>query len=264
MVLLPSISYAQRAVKKLPKAKQDAKTTTAKMRVDIWSDVMCPFCYIGKRRFEGALAQFENRDDVEIVWHSFQLDPDVKAQPGKDVYSWLAERKGQSLDWSRQAHKQVAEMASGVGLQYNFDNAVIANSFDAHRVVQLAKKYGKSDAMEEQLFKGYFTDSKNIGSHEVLIEMATAIGIDADETAEVLKNDTYADAVQADIDRAAQIGINGVPFFVINNKYGISGAQATETFTGALNKAWEEYATEKKLTIIDGDAASCEPGGDCK
>ncbi len=264
LALLPSFSYAQRAVRKLPKTKQDAKTTTTKMRVDIWSDVMCPFCYIGKRRFEGALAQFENRDDVEIVWHSFQLDPDVKAQPDKDVYSWLAERKGQSLDWSRQAHKQVAEMAAGVGLQYNFDKAVIANSFDAHRVTQLAKKYGKGDAMEEQLFKGYFTEGKDIGNHTVLIEMATTIGIDAQETTEVLKNGTYADAVQADIDRAAQIGINGVPFFVINNKYGISGAQATETFTGALNKAWEEYATEKKLTIIDGDAASCEPGGDCK
>lgn len=235
------------------------------MRVDIWSDVMCPFCYIGKRRFEGALAQFEHRDDIEIVWHSFQLDPEVKPQPGKDVYSWLAERKGQSLDWSKQMHRQVTNMAADAGLQYNFDKAVIANSYDAHRITQLAKKYGKGDAMEEQLFKGYFTEGKDISDHSVLIEMAVAIGIDKQEATEVLKNGTYADAVQADIDQAAQIGINGVPFFVLNNKYAVSGAQPSETFAGALKQAWKEYEQEKGgLTIIDGNAATCEPDGECK
>lgn len=265
LATLPGMSNAQKAIKKLPAAKQQEQKKTAKMRVDIWSDVMCPFCYIGKRRFEGALAQFENRDDIEIVWHSFQLDPNAAPQPGKDAYSYLAERKGQTLEWSKQAHAQVAEMAAGVGLQYNFDKAVVANSYDAHRITQLAKKYGKGDAMEEQLFKGYFTEGKDIANHDVLIEMAAAIGIDKQETEAVLKSNTYADVVKADIERADEIGINGVPFFVINNKYGISGAQATETFTQALNKAWKEYEKEKPgLTMVDGEAAACEPGGDCK
>lgn len=251
-------------MKKIPEAKQATKTTK-KMRVDIWSDVMCPFCYIGKRRFEGALAQFEHRDDIEIVWHSFQLDPSTKSQPGKDVYTWLAERKGQSLEWSKQMHRQVTNMAADAGLEYNFDKAVIANSYDAHRITQLAKKYGKGDAMEEQLFKGYFTEGKDISDHQVLIEMAVTIGIDKQEVTEVLKNGTYADAVQADIDRAAQIGINGVPFFVINDKYAVSGAQPSETFGGALKQAWKEYEQEKDgLTIIDGNGATCEPNGECK
>lgn len=265
LALSPMSSYAQKAVKKLPASKQLPPVKQAKMRVDIWSDVMCPFCYIGKRRFEGALAQFENRNDIEVVWHSFQLDPDAKSLPGKDVYSWLAERKGQSLDWSKQMHKQVVDMAAGEGLTYNFDKAVIANSFDAHRITQLAKKYGKGDAMEEQLFKGYFTDGKDVADYKVLLEMATAIGIDEKETAEVLNSNTYADAVEADINQAAQLRISGVPFFVINNKYGVSGAQATETFSQALDQAWKEYAEEKGgLTMMDGDAATCEPNGECK
>lgn len=234
------------------------------MRVDIWSDVMCPFCYIGKRHLEKALEEFEHRDDVEVVWHSYQLDPDARPQPGKDAYTYLAERKGQPVEWSRQAHKQVTEMAARAGLHYDFDKVVIANSFDAHRLVQLAKKYGKGDEMEEQLFKGHFTDGKDVGDHKVLMEMAKAIGLNEKEVADVLNGNAYADEVQADIAMAEQIGVRGVPFFVINNKYGVSGAQPPATFVQALNKAWEEYAKENKLTMVDGSAPACEPNGDCK
>lgn len=235
------------------------------MKVDIWSDVMCPFCYIGKRHFEQAMQEFAHGDSIEVVWHSFQLDPDTKTQPGKDVYSYLAERKGQSLEWSRQAHKHVTDMAARAGLQYNFDKAVVANSFDAHRVLQLAKKHSKGDAMEEQLFKGYFTEGKNIADHDVLADMAVAVGIEKQVALDVLKSDAYSAEVQADIETAARIGINGVPFFVINNKYGVSGAQPASTFVQALNRAWEEYAKEKGgLTMMDGEAASCEPGGECE
>ncbi len=235
------------------------------MKVDIWSDVMCPFCYIGKRKFEEALAQFANGKDIAIEWHSFQLDPDVQAQPGRDVYSYLAERKGISPAQSKQMHENVVEMAKSVGLQYNFDKAIIANSFDAHRIGHLAKKYGKGDAMEEQLFRGYFTEGKDIGNHDVLIAMAKAIGIDEQEAAEVLKNNTYADAVQADIQQAAQIGVRGVPFFVLNNKYAVSGAQAPETFLQALTQAWKEYEQDNPtLQVVGGDATVCEPGGECK
>jgi predicted DsbA family dithiol-disulfide isomerase len=211
------------------------------------------------------MQEFAHGDSIEVVWHSFQLDPDTKTQPGKDVYSYLAERKGQSLEWSRQAHKHVTDMAARAGLQYNFDKAVVANSFDAHRVLQLAKKHSKGDAMEDQLFKGYFTEGKNIADHDVLADMAVAVGIEKQVALDVLKSDAYSAEVQADIETAARIGINGVPFFVINNKYGVSGAQPASTFVQALNRAWEEYAKEKGgLTMMDGEAASCEPGGECE
>lgn len=132
------------------------------MKVDIWSDIMCTFCYIGKRKLEGALKNFDHADEVEIVWHSFQLDPTMTAQPGKDVYTYLAERKGQSRDWSVQMHRQVVNMAADAGLEYNFDHAVIANSLDAHRLIQLAKTHGLGDVAEERLFRAYFTKAKTL------------------------------------------------------------------------------------------------------
>lgn len=261
-VALPAI--AQKPVQKLP-AKQQVQTIGKKMKVDIWSDVMCPFCFIGKRKFEAALAKFPNGKDIEIEWHSFQLDPDITAQPGKDVYTYLAERKGMTVEQSKQMHKQVVQMAAGEGLQYNFDKAVIANSFDAHRISHLAKKHGKGDAIEEQLFHAYFTEGKDISNHDVLLAMATSLGIPEQEVLDVLKSDKYADAVDADIVRASQIGVRGVPFFVLDNKYAVSGAQPSETFLQALTQAWKEYEqANPKLTVVGGDATVCEPGGECK
>ncbi len=261
-VALPAI--AQKPVQKLP-AKQQVQTTGKKMKVDIWSDVMCPFCYIGKRKFEAALAKFPNGKDIEIEWHSFQLDPDITAQPGKDVYTYLAERKGMTVEQSKQMHKQVVQMAAGEGLQYNFDKAVIANSMDAHRISHLAKKHGKGDAIEEQLFHAYFTEGKDISNHDVLLAMTTSLGIPEQEVLDVLKSDKYADAVEADIVRASQIGVRGVPFFILDNKYAVSGAQPSETFLQALTQAWKEYEqANPKLTVVGGDATVCEPGGECK
>lgn len=231
------------------------------MKVDIWSDVMCPFCYIGKRHFENALAQFENKNSIEIVWHSFQLDPDMKYMPGKDVYTYLAERKGQSLEWSRQMHAQVTEMAKNAGLEYNFDKAVINNSYTAHRFLQLAKAHGLGDAAEEALFKAYFTDGKNIGDHDTLIQLGIDIGLGATEVGQMLNSDAYANEVDEDIYTAQQYGIRGVPFFIINNKYAVSGAQPDETFLGALKQAWSEM--KPVLTNIGIDGSTCEPGGEC-
>jgi predicted DsbA family dithiol-disulfide isomerase len=130
------------------------------MKVDIWSDIMCPFCYICKRKFEGALQQFSNKEDIEVVWHSFQLDPTIEKQSDKDLYDYLAEREGQTREWAKQVNQQVTQSAKQVGLTYNLDNAVVANSFDAHRLIQLAKQKGLGDAAEERLFKAYFTEGK--------------------------------------------------------------------------------------------------------
>lgn len=235
------------------------------MKVDIWSDVMCPFCYIGKRKFETALQQFAAKDKIEVEWHSFQLDPEMKAMPGKDIYSYLAERKGQSLDWSKQVHQQVTAMAADAGLEYNFDKAVINNSFDAHRLIQFAKANGLGDTVEESLFKAYFTEGKDIGDHQVLADIAASIGLDRKEAASMLENGGYENAVEADINTAAQIGINGVPFFVLDNKYAVSGAQPSETFLTALNRAWDEYSKDKiqlqDVGSVDGPV--CGPDGNC-
>lgn len=235
------------------------------MKVDIWSDVMCPFCYIGKRHFEGALAQFGNKEDIEVVWHSFQLDPDMEYMPGKDVYTYLAERKGIDVAQSKQMHAGVVNMAKNAGLDYNFDKAVINNSYEAHRFLQLAKTHGLGDAAEEKLFKAYFTDGKNIGDHDTLVQLGIEMGLSATEVGEMLNSDAFANAVDEDIYTAKQYGIGGVPFFIINDKYTISGAQPTETFLGALNQAWGEYekANPKLTAVGNNDATVCEPGGDC-
>ncbi|MBK9500513.1 MAG: DsbA family oxidoreductase [Leptospiraceae bacterium] len=207
------------------------------MQVEIWSDIMCPFCYIGKRKFEAALEKFPNKDKVEIIWRSYQLDPNIKAQPDKDIYTYLAEAKGQSLEWSKKMHENVINMAKSVGLEYNFDKAVIANSFDAHRLIQLAKKHGLGDAMEERLFKAYFTEGKNFADHDTLATIGDEIGLDKNEILSMLQSDDLADNVHSDVEQGMRLGLRGVPFFVFNRQIGVAGAQDPEIFLQALQEA---------------------------
>jgi predicted DsbA family dithiol-disulfide isomerase len=228
-----------------------------KLKVEIWSDVMCPFCYIGKRRFENALEQFEHKDAVEIVWKSYQLDPTMQSNTGQNLNEYLAERKGISLEKSEQMHAQMTGMAAELGLEYNFDKAVMANSFDAHRLSHLAKTAGVQDALEEALFKAYFTDGKNIADKETLIELGTNTGLDTETVKQALNSNQYAEEVQQDIYEANQIGVRGVPYFVLGDKYAVSGAQQAETFLGALQQTWNEVGP----TQIDGPV--CGPDGEC-
>jgi predicted DsbA family dithiol-disulfide isomerase len=144
-------------------------STTNKLKIEIWSDVMCPFCYIGKRRVEQALAQFPHNDRVEIEWKSFQLDPTTQAQPGKSTYAYLAEKYGKDLAWSMEMHTNITEQAKKDGLDYRFDKAIIANSFDAHRLSHLGKANHVGNELEELIFKAYFTEGKDVSDHEVLI-----------------------------------------------------------------------------------------------
>lgn len=231
------------------------------MKIDIWSDIMCPFCYIGKRKLESALEQFEHKGEVEIVWHSFQLDPEMKPKAGEDLYGYLAKRKGQNRDWAVRMHKQVEQMAKVEGLNYNFDKAVVANSFNAHRLIQLAKKHGLGDAAEEALFKAYFTDGKDINDNNTLLQLGMDIGLSAVETGELLNSDAYAADVHADVAKAQLLGVNGVPFFVIDDKYGISGAQPKELFGEALEKAWAEQAKPSIVTLNSEINESCTDEG---
>lgn len=211
-----------------------------KIKIEIWSDVMCPFCYIGKRRLEQALEKFPQRDNVEIEWKSFQLDPNTKSVPGKDAYTYLAERYGRDIEWSKATHENVTRMAAEVGLGYRFDKAQIANSFDAHRLEHLAKKLGKGDQVVELIFAAYFTEGKNISDLDTLIEIGKAAGIDQHEIETVFKGSDFGNAVRQDIIEAQQLGITGVPFFVFNRKYGISGAQPVEEFSKTLEQVLVE------------------------
>lgn len=235
-----------------------------KMKVEIWSDVMCPFCYIGKRRFEDALQQFGRRDEIKVEWKSFQLNPHMQTDPNVNINQYLAEAKGWTLDHAKNMNDYVTNMAAEAGLTYNFDKAIVANSFNAHRLSHLAKKHGLGEAAEEALFKAYFTDGKNTDDKETLVELGVSIGLNADEIRQTVDGDAFADEVRHDIAEAQYLGIQGVPFFVMNNKYGVSGAQAVPVFTQTLEKSfteWQQENNKPKLTIIDGE--SCTPDGDC-
>jgi len=230
------------------------------MKVEIWSDVMCPFCYIGKRKFENALAQFPHKDDIEVEWKSFQLDPTIITDPSKTVYEFLAERKGVSLERAREMNDYVTNIARQVGLEYKFDQAVVANSFDAHRFSHLAKKHGLQNEAEERLFSAYFTEGKNTADTETLVKLGTEIGLDEAEIRHTLSGDEFAEDVEHDIYEARQIGVQGVPFFVFDDKYAVSGAQEPATFLGALNQAWTEHKPGKVLLANDPEeGAFCTP-----
>jgi len=234
------------------------------MKVEIWSDVMCPFCYIGKRKFEAALSAFDNKDKIEIVWKSFQLNANLKTDPSKNTVQYLAETKGWTMEYARNTIRYVTDMAAGVGLHYDFDKAVVANSFDAHRFIQYAKTKGKGDTAEEALFRAYFTEGKNTADHAILIQLGMEIGLDADAVKTMLNSDEYAAEVKRDIAEAEQIGVSGVPFFVLDRKYAVSGAQDPKIFLESLNKAWQEHTIAASALDKNDTGAVCTPEGECK
>jgi len=207
----------------------------APLTVEIWSDVVCPWCYVGKRRFEKALAGFEHRDDVEVVWRSFELDPNAPAEREHSGAEHLAAKYGMSVEQAERTNAQMTELAASEGLEYHLDRTRGGNSFDAHRLIQLAKDQGVQDEMKERLMRAYFTEGSPIGDAETLVKLALDVGIDPTP----LKDDGYADAVRADEELAARIGIRGVPYFVLGRRYGVSGAQPSELLLEALEKAWD-------------------------
>lgn len=215
-----------------------------KMKVEIWSDVMCPFCYIGKRKFESALSQFPHKDEVQVIWKSFQLAPEIKTQIDKNMHQFLSEHKGLSIEQAKGMNDHVQQLARQVGLTYNFERSVVANSFNAHRFTHFSKQSNRQNEAEEILFRSYFTDGKNIDDYQTLIELGKEMGLDAEALQTALENGSYADNVRADIDEARQVGVRGVPFFVVNRKYAISGAQESNAFLRALQKSFDEWRQE--------------------
>ena len=208
------------------------------MTVEVFSDIMCPFCLLGKHRFANALARFAYRDDVDVVWRSFQLDPGLRTDPTITVNEYLARRKGIDIDDARRMNEHLTRIGSQEGLVYNFDRAIPANTFDAHRLVHFAREHDKQSEMMERLFTAYFAEGKNIADPAVLTDLAHDVGLDPAVTAAMLASSRYADDVRSDIREAAQFGINGVPFFVFDRRYAVSGAQGESVFLQALEESY--------------------------
>lgn len=227
------------------------------MKVEIWSDIACPFCYIGKRHFEKALASFPN-EEIEVEWKSFELDPNAQKEYEDDLYTLLANKYKQTREWALESATSMKQKGKDVGLDFNFNKTISTNTFDAHRLIHLAKSKGKQDEAEEVLFKAYFTDGKHIGNPEVLPEIGSAIGLEASEVKQMLVSNLYAEEVRADENLSQEFGIRGVPFFVINRKYGISGAQPVDHFIDTINKALSEEST---IIVDKGDEDVCGVDG---
>lgn len=232
------------------------------MKVEIWSDVVCPWCSIGKARFESALERFEHRDEVEVVWRSFELDPDAPLVREGDLATHLAQKYGMSYEESQANLARVTGLADAEGLDFRFDQARNGNTFDAHRLIHLAAKHGLQDEAKTRLFKAYLTEGRVVGDPDTLLDVGTEIGLDPDEVKSMLANDDFDYDVRNDERQAAAFGIHGVPFFVLDRKYGLSGAQPTDVLVEVLEKAWAESHPIVMMTPGDGDAPMCD-GDNC-
>ncbi|GIH16363.1 DsbA family oxidoreductase [Rugosimonospora africana] len=210
------------------------------MKIEVWSDVVCPWCYIGKRRLDRALAGFEHADEVEVEWRSFQLDPTYPKGAQRPVLAHLAQKMGGSVDQVRAMTDRVKSLAADEGLEYDFDRAIAVNTVDAHRVSHLAKAHGLGGQMHERLLRAHLMEGETVDDVETLVRLAGEVGVPADEARRVLAGDEYAKDVEADSREAQLLGANGVPFFVLGRRYGISGAQPLEVFETALRTAYEQ------------------------
>jgi predicted DsbA family dithiol-disulfide isomerase len=236
------------------------------VKVEIWSDVVCPWCYIGKRRFEAAMARFGHRDEIEVVWRSFELDPTATSAlfpgDGPAYVERLAAKYGMSSEQAQQAVASTAATAAGVGLDFHMDRALAANTFDAHRVIHLAAARGVQAQVKERLMRAHFEEGAAVGDRATLVGLAGQAGLEPAEVERVLASGEYADAVRADEAEAAALGIRGVPFFVLDRRYGVSGAQPADHLLAALGQAWDER--EFVAVVNDGGAGTdeaCGPDG---
>lgn len=225
--------------------REPINETNTRMTIEIWSDVVCPFCYIGKREFERALERFAHKDEVEVVWKSFELDPNAPAKSEHDMYGMLVAKYGGTRADAASRVDHVVQRARTVGLEYNMDKAVIGSSFDAHRLIQFAKTKGLGAEAEERLFRAYFTEGVHLADHVELVRLGQEIGLEGEAVAAMLRTAEFTDEVRADEAEAQKIGVRGVPFFVLDRKFGVSGAQSSEHFLGAMEQAWAERQAVK-------------------
>lgn len=228
------------------------------MKVEIWSDVVCPWCYIGKRRFESALAQFDHADEVEVIWRSFELDPGAARVQTEPQAERLAKKYGVSLEQVKAMNARLIGEARKERLDFHLEEAIGGNTFDAHRLIHLAAGSGRADAMKERLMKAYFTEGVAIGERAELMRLAVEVGLGEDAVKAMLSGEQFADAVRGDEARARAFGISGVPFFAIDERYGVSGAQPAEVMLDALQQA---YGESRLVSVTgDADAGQCDDG----
>ncbi|WP_163526940.1 DsbA family oxidoreductase [Halobacillus ihumii] len=223
------------------------------MKIEIWSDFVCPFCYIGKRRLEEALSQIAEGEQTEIVYKSFELDPQAEKNTGMSNAEKLAAKYGKSVEEAKQMNKNMEQQATSVGLKYNLDTTVPTNTFDAHRVAKFAESKGLGKEATERFFQAVLTDSEDVGDHDTLIKLAQDIGLDQTDVSDVLSSEQFGEVVRAEEAEAREIGVQGVPFFVVNRKYAISGAQPTEVFVQSLQKVMEEEKQSPAFQSLTDD-----------
>jgi predicted DsbA family dithiol-disulfide isomerase len=227
------------------------------MQIEIWSDIACPWCYVGKRRFEQALERFEHRGNVRVLWRSFELDPGAPATHDEPQAQLLARKYSVSVAQAEAMNARMAGAAAAEGLEFHFDRVKVGNTFNAHRLVHLALESGRQDAMKERLMRAYLTDGDALAEREVLQRLGEEVGLDAARVREVLASDAFAAAVRQDELEARQLGITGVPFFVLGGKYGVSGAQSPELLLEAITQAY----TETQALSMLATGAVCGPDG---
>jgi len=231
------------------------------VRIEIWSDIACPWCYIGKRRLETALAGFDHRDEVELVYRSFQLDPTAPTRPTETAQEMLSSKYGVSRAEAAQMQARVTELAAAEGMTWRHDETIHANTLDAHRLLHLAKQVGRQVELKEAFLEANFVGARNLADHAVLREIAVGAGLPADRVDAVLGSEEFSADVRADVDQARAYGANGVPFFVVDQKYGVSGAQPTELFGQLLDQAWRESHPLVELVGEGGADGVCGPDG---
>ncbi|MCT6926006.1 MAG: DsbA family oxidoreductase [Metasolibacillus sp.] len=230
------------------------------MIIQVWSDYVCPFCYIGKKQLEQALETSGYAEQIEVQYKSFLLDPSTPVDTEESIYGPLAAKYNMSIEQTKAMTQNVAERAKEVGLHYDFDRMKTANTIKAHRLAKWAEEQGKGAEMNERLLQAHFLEGLAIGRMDVLITLAEEVGLNGEAAKEMLTSDEYKEEMYSDIEIARQLGVRGVPFFVIDNKYGISGAQPQHLFEETVAKAAEEAGLQRKLNIVGEQGALCEDG----
>ena len=233
------------------------------MKVEIWSDVVCPWCYVGKRQIEGALGRFAHADEVAVAWRSYELDPNSPREVGMSMDRILERKYGMSAAQAQTANRRMTALAAGVGLEYHLDRVRPGNTFDAHRLIHLAAAHGRADALKERLMAAYFTEGESVARHPTLAKLAVEVGLDPTAVDETLAGEAFSAEVRADEAQAAALGATGVPFFVIDRTYGVAGAQGADVLLGALERAWSE---SHPVTVLGADpdaGQGCCEGGAC-
>lgn len=229
------------------------------MKVEIWSDIACPFCYIGKTKFQKALDNFDHADEVEVNYRAFQIAPTAKKNTGLTMDQVLAQSHGLTVEKAHQLNLQVASEAKKVGLNYDFDHLIPTNSLDALQLTYFAREFGKTSEMTERLMKAYLVEGQDIGDYQTLLKLSKEVGLDSQQAGLALQENKYKSQIQEEREEAINKGLQGVPLFIINDKYTISGAQPIEIFTNALNEAWKEEKPVKESTE-DSSGGYCENG----